>query len=331
MSQSEDIQAIDAYFKRTAAVNPSANSLKNEWTTWYNKLGVWDKNFDGNTLSAAKARRMAFNQANGQPEKVRPPAELLTPEEAAYWQKAGVNTTNMTPEEKFIAVNTVKPGNPVPKSMQSYVNTKGPATLDTGVAGYGTIGQGRANKKEDVIKWQNIIGVKADGIFGPGTTTATKAWQTNWNAKNPADQIKVDGIIGPQTWRRALVPTDTAAVSTPSILSALNPFSSTPTPATAPPVTAKMPDRIVVTKPPAPVQKPPTPAKTASKPPTTSTVKPAQPAQPTTQIAVAKAGFMDKLSAIPNWLYLAAAGGVALLVSTGVVKPVTMTTKKKRR
>jgi peptidoglycan hydrolase-like protein with peptidoglycan-binding domain len=57
-----------------------------------------------------------------------------------------------------------------------------------------TISQG--SRGEHVIAWQKIIGVKADGIFGPGTKTATIAWQKERG-------LKADGIVGPATWTRA--------------------------------------------------------------------------------------------------------------------------------
>lgn len=48
-----------------------------------------------------------------------------------------------------------------------------------------------------VTAWQNAIGVvPADGIFGPQTLAATKAWQS-------AHGLNPDGIVGPLTWAAA--------------------------------------------------------------------------------------------------------------------------------
>lgn len=41
-----------------------------------------------------------------------------------------------------------------------------------------------------------------DGRMGPKTRRAVKQFQRDWNKKNPIDQLKVDGIPGPQTCNR---------------------------------------------------------------------------------------------------------------------------------
>lgn len=50
---------------------------------------------------------------------------------------------------------------------------------------------------DDVKHWQTIIGVKADGSFGPATDAATKAWQVK-------HKLAPDGVVGPATWSAAL-------------------------------------------------------------------------------------------------------------------------------
>jgi peptidoglycan hydrolase-like protein with peptidoglycan-binding domain len=74
-------------------------------------------------------------------------------------------------------VSTVKPSAPVVSSTPTIQE----GTKDT------------ASTK----KWQMLIGVSPDGIFGPDTTIATKAWQS-------ARGIWADGIVGAQTWAVAL-------------------------------------------------------------------------------------------------------------------------------
>jgi len=48
----------------------------------------------------------------------------------------------------------------------------------------------------DVVKWQSIIGVTADGKFGPATKAATIEWQKEHD-------LVGDGVVGPATWARA--------------------------------------------------------------------------------------------------------------------------------
>ena len=52
------------------------------------------------------------------------------------------------------------------------------------------------SKGPDVTRWQTIIGVTADGAFGPGTEAATKAWQA-------ARGLVADGIVGQKCWEAA--------------------------------------------------------------------------------------------------------------------------------
>lgn len=49
---------------------------------------------------------------------------------------------------------------------------------------------------QDVVDWQHILGVTADGSFGPKTKEATIAWQKSKN-------LIADGVVGPATWAAA--------------------------------------------------------------------------------------------------------------------------------
>ncbi len=64
------------------------------------------------------------------------------------------------------------------------------------------------SKGPDVATWQGIIGVTADGDFGPKTEAATRAWQA-------ARGLTADGVVGPKTW---------GAVNAPTILPAARAF-----------------------------------------------------------------------------------------------------------
>lgn len=62
-----------------------------------------------------------------------------------------------------------------------------------------TIKNGSEGKAVKV--WQVIIGVTADGEFGPKTKTATIAFQKK---AFPKDKTQWDGIVGPKTWKAGL-------------------------------------------------------------------------------------------------------------------------------
>lgn len=55
----------------------------------------------------------------------------------------------------------------------------------------------RGSIGSDVSRWQGILGVQADGNFGPQTEAATKAWQLS-------HKLVADGVVGPATWAAAL-------------------------------------------------------------------------------------------------------------------------------
>jgi hypothetical protein len=48
----------------------------------------------------------------------------------------------------------------------------------------------------DVAAWQRVLGVVADGVFGPATEAATKRWQEKHG-------LKPDGVVGPRTRKAA--------------------------------------------------------------------------------------------------------------------------------
>lgn len=53
----------------------------------------------------------------------------------------------------------------------------------------------RGMEGPDVKKMQKILGVSADGVFGPGTLAAVKKWQR-------ANGLEADGIVGPKTQQK---------------------------------------------------------------------------------------------------------------------------------
>lgn len=65
-----------------------------------------------------------------------------------------------------------------------------------------------AGKPGPVAAWQAIVGVQADGAFGPATEASTKRWQASKG-------LVADGIVGPVSWSTASgVPVPPRAVGT---------------------------------------------------------------------------------------------------------------------
>lgn len=71
-------------------------------------------------------------------------------------------------------------------SRQSGASFTSPPTLRFGSLGVG------------VQAWQRILKTKVDGDFGPSTRRLTREWQS-------AHGLTDDGVVGPETWRVALV------------------------------------------------------------------------------------------------------------------------------
>jgi peptidoglycan hydrolase-like protein with peptidoglycan-binding domain len=55
----------------------------------------------------------------------------------------------------------------------------------------------RGSMGRAVKVWQSIAGAKTDGVFGPATDAATRAYQAD-------NDLSADGMVGKKTWTRAL-------------------------------------------------------------------------------------------------------------------------------
>lgn len=178
---SDDVDAINTYIVNAATKTPEAGNLQAQWKTWYGNLNFISKALDS-TFQEASNRRTVFNAANMDPENFNTAADL-THERAVTKQAAIASSTALSPSQKAAAIakNPNIPTTPgVPGSAVKHA----------------TIRQG--SKGSDVTAWQQIIGVSpADGNFGAGTLSATKAWQT-------AHHLTADGVVGPATWSAAV-------------------------------------------------------------------------------------------------------------------------------
>ena len=90
-----------------------------------------------------------------------------------------------------------------------------------------TLRQGSSG--EAVVQWQKILGVTADGKFGPATYAATVAFQKK-NGLTP------DGIVGPMTWTAGLV--QVVSTTPPQTVPGTSIPISVPPPTTSAPIIA---------------------------------------------------------------------------------------------
>ena len=130
------------------------------------------------------------------------------------------------------ALTTVSPGPAAPSKPSPTTPPQTPSAV------YSLLIQGATGP--DVVLAQKVIGVTADGIFGPKTTAALKAWQS-------AHGVKVTGQLDPATWAKMVA------------LKLIPPrgTATTPTTPAKPPTTPAKPPVTTPAKP--PVQTPASP------------------------------------------------------------------------
>lgn len=175
-----DIEAINVYIRNTSPRTPEAAKLQASWFQWYNGLNFVTKALNS-TFEEASNRRNIYNAANGHPANFAIAADL-TPEKKIDRQAAIAASTDLTPAQKKKALAN-SPGVPTTHGVPA------------GSAARPTLKQG--SKGGPVAAWQQIVGVKADGNFGPGTAAATKTWQSK-------NGLTADGVVGPKSWSAAL-------------------------------------------------------------------------------------------------------------------------------
>lgn len=144
MSQANDIERINAYFKvkryDEKAQNPLSQGLVAQWNNWYGKLGFFAKTLSADAFHTALRLQNTFAYSMG--EEYNSYGAGMVSGFGADQLQYSLTTTGMT---------------------RNYNNT--------------TI-LGRGSTGPYVKSWQAIIGAKQDGDFGPATESATKKWQS---------------------------------------------------------------------------------------------------------------------------------------------------------
>jgi peptidoglycan hydrolase-like protein with peptidoglycan-binding domain len=205
MSQSQDMDAINAFFLTAPAKTPDATAKKTAWPLWFNSLGMYDKYFNSDTLDEARSRRNAFNLAN-----------VTTPHE----QELAVRVMTQSVDVKGpVDPKTGAVGSQIKKQAEAPAKAQGYPIIQQGATG------------DAVVKWQTFLGIKGDGKFGPGTKTATIAWQKS-------HALKPDGVVGPATWASAFSSAPSSQESQPGMFAAVFSPNALPKPAAKPAATA---------------------------------------------------------------------------------------------
>jgi hypothetical protein len=197
MSNSEDFDAIKQFFVGQTPKTAMGVDAKTAFMNWEPTVDRgWLTGFGTTDAQVAQAKkyRDEYNAAEF-PKQVAAQAnqpQLTKAEQDYVLGMPIVNTTGLTAEQAHAAVWSA-PRNEAPKGSVFVDASKAAAVA----ANHKTIRQGsNASFKPDIIAWQTILGIKADGIFGAQTKAATVAWQKK-------NGLTADGVVGPATWKKA--------------------------------------------------------------------------------------------------------------------------------
>jgi len=282
------IDAIVRYFNTQPINTPAAKKLRVEFVAWHNNLGYFDKISDA-TAQQASNRRNAFNVANAESAaEAEAVKELLV---------RGVTREEMKGQPR------------IADSAGNYPRQKGitVASAASKSISYGARPTIRKGSKGEAVKaWQTIIGVTADGSFGPNTEKITKNWQKEHG-------LVADGVVGAASWSAALGGKSAPKMSLEE--ASLVPVAPLGTAASfAPTGTVAQLKSISVPKPAKPAKRAPLPlAIAASKPVKTAKVTPSQ--SPAVAAISAPSGFPK-----PATIAKAAGGTLAAGVAIGLIK-----------
>ena len=181
MSQSDDMQAIHNFFSNAVAKTTEAGRIKSAWFPWYSGLSWLDINTDDDVLQSARARREGFFRANAVTEKEKKGVEAV------------INKSADKPPASVVANRIGLSTNPTVREPSA-----APVKLPTIQLG----------SKGDAVKtWQKKLNAQPSGLFDKNLDVATRKWQAERG-------LKVDGVVGPNTWMASFV-TDKSPAAIP--------------------------------------------------------------------------------------------------------------------
>jgi peptidoglycan hydrolase-like protein with peptidoglycan-binding domain len=195
-SQIEDVEAIDRYM-RTTFIDPSnseAFQIKDAYMRWYDKAAWGTRENSAAFYDEQRTRRNQFNIALQRTEADKQKIRDVIARGIETEEMQGKKRPPVDPQTGRVGTQVKKPTvAPTPSTMPKGNQPLGPVEVVPGKI-YPTIRRG--SKLPEVKVWQSVIGVTADGNFGPATEAATKKWQASHG-------LVADGIVGPKSWAAA--------------------------------------------------------------------------------------------------------------------------------